>query len=116
MGLFAAGPFQDMKNPVMKRTNPCEAAVEGSSGMPKRRTAARGMAEAELIWARMIRPVFGKLLESLSPSQPPNNPPRELATIKTPMSTAVVLCENPINSNHIAANDKADQGNEPVTP
>jgi len=74
------------------------------------------MADPELICARIILPEFGRCLERISPILPPNNPPIELATTNRAMRKAVLLWVKPVSSNHIGANDKADQGKEPVTP
>lgn len=44
------------------------------------------------------------------------NTPKELAMTNKAMRTAVFSRERPTSSNHMGANAKADQGNEPVTP
>jgi hypothetical protein len=111
-----AGPFQDIKSPKMMSIKPCDNAVDGSSGKPNKRIAARGIADPELICARIILPEFGRILERISPILPPNKPPTELETTNKAMRKAVFPWEKPISSNHIGANDKADQGKEPVTP
>ena len=114
--LFVAGAFQDMHNPMMNKTKPCMAAVDGLSGKTSRSSAASGMADTELICAKIILPESGRILERISPILPPNSPPREAAITNKLMRNAVFLWEKPISSNHMGANDKADQGNEPVTP
>lgn len=114
--LFVAAAFQDMINPILNNTKPCMNAVEGSSGNTSKSIAAKGIADPELIWDRIILPEFGKRLARISPILPPNRPPIEVAIIKRVHSSAVVLWEKPISSNQREANDKADHGNEPETP
>lgn len=78
-----------MKNPTMIKTSPWMTAVEGPSGKKSRRTAARGTPDAELIWARIILPEFGKRVERISPILPPNKPPREFPITNMPIKKAV---------------------------
>ncbi|MCH89822.1 hypothetical protein A2U01_0010724 [Trifolium medium] len=105
-----------MHNPMMNRTRPCMTAVDGSSGNPNNRIAARGTAEPELICDNIILPEFGNLCDKLSPIHPPSRPPNETATINSDQSNAVVMWEKPISSNQRVANDNADHGNDPETP
>lgn len=114
--LFVAGAFQDIKNPVTNNTNRCDPTVEGLLGKPSSSIAVRGMADAELICASIILPEFGSRLDNLSPIRPPKSPPSEPATTNIPIKNAVFSWEKPVSSSHMGANDKADQGNEPVTP
>ena len=87
--LFAAGAFQDMKKPTMNMSKPWATAVDGSLGKARRSIAARGIADAELICARIILPEFGRREERISPIVPPNRPPRELAITNSAMRNAV---------------------------
>ena len=105
-----------MKKPKMKNMTPCNTGVEGSMGTTRSRMPARGTPDAELICESMIRPALGMRRDMMSPIFPPNRPPRDVATEKTPSSTAVVLCENPISSSHIDANASAAHGKLPATP
>lgn len=114
--LFVAGPFQDIKNPIMNKTKPWMTTVDGLSGNTSRRIAARGMADAELIWASIILPAFGRRMERISPILPPNSPPSELPITNKAIRKADFPWEKPVSSSHMGANDNADQGNEPVTP
>ena len=76
--LFVAGAFQDMQKPTMNKTKPCAAPEDGSLGKANKSIAARGIADAELVCARIILPEFGRRVESISPILPPNRPPKEL--------------------------------------
>lgn len=115
--LFVAGAFHEVVSPMMNKTKPYLKELEGSFGNPKNRIAAKGIADPELIWDRMILPQLGNLLERISPIFPPNKPPRELPTTYMVMRNAVVSCEKPISSNHMGAKeDNPDQGNVPATP
>lgn len=114
--LFVAGAFQEMLRPIMNMTKACPKAVEGSSGKASIKMAPSGIAEAELICDKIILPEFGYLFARESPIFPPTNPPIELATANMLIRNPVPSCENPMSSNHIGANDRADQGNVPVTP
>ena len=114
--LFVAGAFQDMQKPTMNKTKPCAAPEDGSLGKANKSIAARGIADAELVCARIILPEFGRRVESISPILPPNRPPKELPITNRATRNAVFSCEKPESSNHIAENDRADHGNEPVTP
>ena len=78
-----------MKKPVINMSTPCMIAVEGSSGKANRSKPVKGIADPELICANIILPAFGQRLDNLSPSQPPNNPPSELATVNSPIKNAV---------------------------
>nr|GMC56434.1 hypothetical protein ACMD2_22841 [Ipomoea batatas] len=48
--------FHDMKNPVMSKTRACRNTEDGSLGNASKRIAARGIADAELICDKIIRP------------------------------------------------------------
>jgi len=113
---LVAGAFQETNSPNRTKIRPWIAAVDGSSGKTNKRIAASGIAEAELICARMILPELGRRVDRKSPILPPNKPPREDAATKRPIKNAVFPCENPMSSNHIGAKERADQGNDPVTP
>jgi len=114
LNLFVAGAFHDMQKPTMNKTKPWKNAVDESFGRASKSIAASGTADAELICAKIILPEFGRRLERKSPILPPKSPPREQAITKSSLRNAFLLCENPTSSNHIIANDKADQGNKPL--
>ena len=114
--LFVAVPHHDIKKPMIKKTVPCIKPVDGSYGKNNNVMAPNGTPMPELNCAKIILPVFGKCLEKISPNQPPNNPPKEVEAIKAPIIVAVTLCENPVNSSHIGANDKAAHGKVPAMP
>lgn len=100
-----------MLKPTMNMSKPWSTAVDGSLGKASRSIADRGIADAELICARIILPEFGRRVERISPIVPPNRPPRELAITNRAMRNAVFPWEKPVSSNHMAVNDRADQGN-----
>lgn len=114
--MFVAAAFQLTVNPMMHKTRPCDSAVEGSSGKASSKIAARGIAEPELICERIILPALGNFWARTSPIFPPHNAPIDVATAKSVQRNAVVLWEKPMSSNHMGANARDDQGNDPETP
>lgn len=61
--LLVAGAFQETNRPNSTKTRPWIAVVDGSSGKNNKRIAASGIAEAELICARMILPELGRRVD-----------------------------------------------------
>ena len=62
--LFVAGAFQDMQKPTMNKTKPWTAPEDGPLGKASKSIAVRGIADAELVCARIILPEFGRRVES----------------------------------------------------
>jgi hypothetical protein len=77
--LFVDAAFQEMANPMMKKTTACATPVDGSLGSARSRMAPSGSADAELICASAILPVSGNRLETVSPMVPPKSAPRAVA-------------------------------------
>ena len=114
--LLVAGAAQDVKNPIMNKTNPYMNAEDGSSGNSTSKIPVKGMAEAVHICDRIVLPVLGKRFARISPIHPPNRPPSETPITRMVERNAVFSCEKPTSSNHIGANDQAAPANDPETP
>lgn len=77
-----------MKKPITNKIRPCVKPEDGSSGKTRSKTAAKGIADPELIWDIIILPELGNLLERKSPIFPPKRVPKEVAIEKNVMRNA----------------------------
>lgn len=82
--MFVAAAFQDMKKPAVDMMKPCKNIVDGLVGKDRKRIAAIGIADAELIWDKIIRPEFGRRLERISPILPQTDPQENYQLQKSP--------------------------------